>query len=244
MFRTIYWYFKFIFMLIFNYPKLKKAEKLLKNNKISEFEKFIFKSTSDWALNRINDAKAIINVFGKENIPENENVLFVSNHQSDFDIAIFMAKIPKNKGFVAKIELSKLPILSTCMKYTNCVFLDRKDIRQSAKAINKAIDYLKNGKNMVVFPEGTRSKSPNMKPFKAGTFKLAIKSNVTIIPVTINGSYKLKEGNKGIIKPATVNVYIHKPIITKNLSDEEKHNLHKTVENIVKSKLDESKIQT
>lgn len=238
MFRTIYWYFKFVFMLFLNYPKLKIAEKYLKSGENNKFERFIFEETSKWASNRIKDCKANINVFGKENIPENENVLFISNHQSDFDIAIFMCKIPKNKGFVAKIELSKLPILSTCMKYTNCVFLDRKDIKQSSKAINQAINYLKNGKNMVIFPEGTRSKCNKIGNFKPGSFKLATKSNATIVPVTINGSYKLKEGNKGIIKPNNVDIYIHKPIITRNLSNEEKQKLPQAVKNIIKSKLD------
>ena len=240
MFRTIKWYFKFMFMLFITYPRLKKAENLLKNNKIEEFYKYSFYQTSNWAKNRIKDSGATINVYGDENIPKDKNVVFISNHQGDFDIAIFMALIPKEKGFVAKIELNKMPILRTWMKYLGCVFMDRNDPKQSLKTINKAISFIKNGHSMVIFPEGTRSKGDKMGEFKAGSFKLATKTKVPIVPVTIDGSYKLKEKNNGMIKPDIVNVYIHKPIYTKNISKEEKENLPNVVKKIIEEKLPKS----
>lgn len=237
MFRTIKWYFKFVFMLFITYPRLKKAERLLKNNKLEEFYNYSFYQTSNWAMNRIKDSGATINVFGKENIPKDTNVVFISNHQGDFDIAIFMALIPKKKGFVAKIELKKIPILRTWMKYLGCVFMDRNDLKQSLKTINEAINFIKKGHSMVIFPEGTRSKGDKMGEFKAGSFKLATKTNTPIIPVTIDGSYKLKEQNNGFIKPDIVNVYIHKPVYLDNMSNEDKENLHIIVKNIIKDKL-------
>mgnify|MGYP005762354807 CR=1 FL=1 len=237
MFRTIKWYFKFVFMLFITYPRLKKAERLLKNNKLEEFYNYSFYQTSNWAMNRIKDSGATINVFGKENIPKDTNVVFISNHQGDFDIAIFMALIPKKKGFVAKIELKKIPILRTWMKYLGCVFMDRNDLKQSLKTINEAINFIKKGHSMVIFPEGTRSKGDKMGEFKAGSFKLATKTNTPIIPVTIDGSYKLKEQNNGRIKPDIVNVYIHKPVYLDNMSNEDKENLHIIVKNIIKDKL-------
>ncbi len=237
MFRTIKWYFKFMFMLFITYPRLKKAEKLLKNNKFDEFYTYSFYQTSKWAMNRIKDSGATINVYGKENIPSDRNVVFISNHQGDFDIAIFMALIPKEKGFVAKIELNKIPILRTWMKYLGCVFMDRKDLKQSLKTINQAISFIKKGHSMVIFPEGTRSKSDSMGDFKAGSFKLATKTNAPIVPVTIDGSYKIKEKNNGKIKPDTVNVYIHKPVYMENLSNEDKENLPNIVKSIIQDKL-------
>lgn len=237
MFRTIKWYFKFVFMLFITYPRLKKAERLLKTNKIEEFYNYSFYQTSNWAMNRIKDSGATINVFGKENIPKDTNVVFISNHQGDFDIAIFMALIPKEKGFVAKIELNKIPILRTWMKYLGCVFMDRNDLKQSLKTINEAINFIKKGHSMVIFPEGTRSKGDKMGEFKVGSFKLATKTNTPIIPVTIDGSYKLKEQNNGRIKPDIVNVYIHKPVYLDNMSNEDKENLHIIVKNIIKDKL-------
>lgn len=237
MFRTIKWYFKFMFMLFITYPRLKKAERLLKNNKLDEFYTYSFYQTSKWAMNRIKDSGATINVYGKENIPLDRNVVFISNHQGDFDIAIFMALIPKEKGFVAKIELNKIPILRTWMKYLGCVFMDRKDLRQSLKTINEAITFIKKGHSMVIFPEGTRSKSDYIGDFKAGSFKLATKTDAPIVPVTIDGSYKLKEKNNGRIKPDIVNVYIHKPVYMEDLSLEDKENLPNTIKNIIQDKL-------
>ena len=237
MFRTIKWYFKFMFMLFFFFSRLKKAERLLKNNEMEKFYKYSFYQTSNWAMNRIKDSGATINVYGKENIPTDRNVVFISNHQGDFDIAIFMALIPKEKGFVAKIELNKIPILRTWMRYLGCVFMDRKDLKQSLKTINQAISFIKKGHSMVIFPEGTRSKSDTMGEFKAGSFKLATKTNVPIVPVTIDGSYKLKEKNNGRIKPDIVNVYIHKPVYVENMSNEDKENLPKMVKDIIAEKL-------
>lgn len=237
MIRSIIWYFKFFFMLFIRYPSLKKAERLLKSGRMEEFYDYSFRETSKWAMNRIKDSGAKVNVFGEENIPRDRNVVFISNHQGDFDIAILMALVPTNKGFVAKIELNKLPILRVWMNYINCVFIDRRDLKQSIKAINKAIDIVKKGNNMVIFPEGTRSKCDKMGDFKAGSFKLATKTNVPIVPITMDGSYKLKEKNKGIIKPDTVSVYIHKPIYTENLTKEEKENLPNIVKKIIQEKL-------
>lgn len=237
MIKTIFWYFKFFATMYINFPKLIKAKWLLKKNDYKKFYDYVFSNTSNWAKKRLKDSGAIVNVFGAENIPK-ENVLFVSNHQGDFDVAIFMAMIPKNTGFVSKIELSKIPIFKTWMKFTNCVFINRKDIKQTKKAIDKALTFLKGGHSMTIFPEGTRSKSNKMNCFKKGAFRLAIKAAVPIVPVTISGSYKLKEQNNGIIKGDIVNVFIHKSIYPEVFLNQPINLTIKTIEDIIKSKLD------
>ncbi len=162
-------------------------------------------------------------------------MLFVSNHQSDFDIAIFLAMLPEKKeGFVAKVELEKIPFLSAWMKRIHCIFLDRKDMKQSAKTILEGIKLLKSGHSMVVFPEGTRSKGEQIGEFKAGSFKLATKSKVPIVPVTIDGSYKIMEGSHYRICPAKVNVYVHKPIETVTIPKQEEGKLPEMVEKIIR----------
>ncbi|MBO8434639.1 MAG: 1-acyl-sn-glycerol-3-phosphate acyltransferase [Tyzzerella sp.] len=221
MFRSIIWYTKFVVMLILKTPELKKAEKILKNEGQEAFDEFCYKITNKWALNRIKDSGAKITVYGNEKIPQDKTVLFVSNHQSNFDIAIFLAFINKNAGFVAKNEMENIPLLSRWMRNIHCVFMDRKDIKKAAKTIIDGISLLKKGYSMVVFPEGTRSKSDKMGEFKAGSFKLATKSKVTVVPVTIDGSYKIMEGNNYIIKPASVDVYVHNPIETANMTKDE-----------------------
>ena len=241
MFRSIVWYLNFAFTLLFTLPKLRKVNTWDKNI-LSEEEKlkrddFVFKYVSKWAQNKIKLAGATVKIFGEENIPKNETVLFMSNHQSNFDIALFLACIKTKKGFVAKLELGKIPILNQWMKKIDCVFMDRSSIRKSAEAIAEATKLLKNGRSMVIFPEGTRSKTGALSDFKAGSFKLATKPKVPIVPVTLDGTYKLMEAQGGKVKPATVNMYIHPPIETANLTKEEQLELPERVKAIIASKL-------
>jgi 1-acyl-sn-glycerol-3-phosphate acyltransferase len=113
-----------------------------------------------------------------------------------------------------------------------CVFMDRNDIRQSVQAINEGVDLLKQGYSMVIFPEGTRSKGETMGEFKQGSFKLATKAGVPIVPVAIKGSYKMME-EKGFIRPASVEVIISKPISTEGLTREELQQLPDRVKEII-----------
>lgn len=172
---------------------------------------------------------------GLENIPKNQTVLFVSNHQSNFDIPLLMGAIDIPKGFIAKKELEKWPIISTWMKYLNCIFMDRDNLRKSAQSIVEGINLLKGGYSMVIFPEGTRSKGKPVEEFKAGSFKLATKSKCPIIPLTINGTYKLLEGNNNRVKGASIELVIHPPIYVSSLNKDELEVLPETVYSIVNS---------
>ncbi len=233
MIKSIIWYTKFIITLVLKTPQLKKANKILKNEGQEAFDEYVYNVTNQWALKRLKDSKADIIIHGNEKIPQDKNVLFISNHQSDFDIAIFLGLINKNAGFVAKNEMENIPLLSHWMRNIHCVFMDRKDIKKAAKTIVDGISLLKKGYSMVVFPEGTRSKCDKMGEFKAGSFKLATKPKVIVVPVTIDGSYKIMEGNNYIIKPAHVDVYIHDPIITANLDKDEISKLPEKVRSII-----------
>lgn len=237
MFRSIYWYTNFIFSLLIRRKELKKLDKLLADGKTEEYEKITYNYVTEWAKKRIKASGATINMIGLENIPDLKGILFMSNHQSNFDILSLLAYLGVPKGFVAKTELGKVPMLSDWMKRIHCLFMDRNDIKQSASVIIEGIKQLKSGINMVIFPEGTRGKNGVMGEFKAGSFKMATKAKAPIVPVTIDGTYKIMEGNKNIIKPATVNIYIHKPIFTAELTKEEINELPEKVEKIVRSKL-------
>ena len=188
MFRTIKWYAKLIGSLAINNPKLKKADKLLEEGRKEEYEDFVTKKVSDWAMDRMNDSGAKVNVYGIENLPEDKNILFVSNHQSNFDILLLLAYLPVPKAFVAKVELEKLPFINQWMKRIHCLFMDRNDIKQSAQIIIEGIKQLKSGINMVIFPEGTRSKTGKLGEFKGGSFKSARKTKCPIVPLTTDGT--------------------------------------------------------
>lgn len=238
MIRTVIWFIWFVLSLLISTPFILRVKYLIKKNRIEESEALIYKCTNLWAKSLLKVAGVKVNVHGLENIPKDKTVLFVGNHQGNFDIPIYITQIPKVIGFISKIEVEKIPIVRTWMNFLHCVFMDRSNLRKSGEAIIKGIKNLRAGNSIVIFPEGTRSKGGPMKEFKAGSFKLATKSKCPIVPVTMDGSFKIMEHGKGPwIKPATVNLYFHPTIETANLSKEEQDMLPKTVQSIVASKL-------
>lgn len=134
------------------------------------------------------------------------------------DIPLLYSTAPQTMAFVAKKEMEKIPLLGYWMKERGCVFIDRDNARSSLKAINQAIENLKLGHPMAIFPEGTRSKGPQVGDFKAGGLRIAIKSGVKVIPVSIKDSYKLIE-KKGKNTPAKVSVHYSESIDPKNFKD-------------------------
>lgn len=235
--RTIVWFTYFWLYQIFLIPALVYAKILQNKDEAKKIDEFVYKVSSSWARSLVKMTGSKITVTGQENIPESGAVVFVGNHQGNFDIPIMLGFINKPKAFISKIEVKKLPLVSTWMKYMNCVFIDRKDIRQSVDAINKGVNYIKKGYSFVIFPEGTRSKGNQIGDFKAGSFKLALKAGVPIIPVTIKGSYKIMEQNGFMIKPASVEVIISHPVQTSNISKDEAKNLDETIKHIIASNL-------
>jgi 1-acyl-sn-glycerol-3-phosphate acyltransferase len=237
MLRTIIWFIWFWVSLILSLPALLWANILDRQGKNDKRIKVVHKVTSLWTKLLINLSGSKVTVTGKENLPEG-SVLYVSNHQSNFDIPLLMTFIDKPKGFIAKIELTKMPFVASWMRQMKCIFMDRNDIRKSMVAINQGADYLREGYSMVIFPEGTRSGKKEMGEFKAGSFKLAVKSGVSIVPVAIDGSYNIMGKKSLIIKPAKVNINILEPIHTDGLSKEEIKLLPGKVEKIIKDCLE------
>ncbi|SFU85989.1 1-acyl-sn-glycerol-3-phosphate acyltransferase [Clostridium sp. DSM 8431] len=233
MFRSLYIYPLAILAALIAQLGLIKANYLKRKDKIEEYNMTIYRITHWWAKFVIKLSGCKVTVKGLENIPKDKTALFVANHQSNFDIPLLMAVIDTPKGFIAKKELEGIPLLSAWMRRIQCVFMDRKNLRQSAETIVKGINILKSGYSMVVFPEGTRSKGGKHGDFKAGSFKLATKSKSLIVPVTLNGTYKVLEENKNKIKASDLTVIIHKPIDPTVLSKDELANLHEIVQDIV-----------
>ncbi|EHQ87711.1 lysophospholipid acyltransferase family protein [Desulfosporosinus youngiae] len=236
MIRTILWFTYFWLYLIAIQPKLIRVKRLEKMGKTSEHDELTNQTAKKWARSLVKLAGVKVVTKGEEHIPAGP-ILFVSNHQGNFDIPILIGYIDKPKAFIAKIELQKLPIIQTWMTHLKCVFMDRSDIRQSLKVINQAADHLKNGYSMVIFPEGTRSKGKALGEFKPGSLKLALKAGVPIVPVAIQGSYRIMEENGFRIKPAHVEISIFDPIPTAGLSKEQAAELPERVRRIIEQGL-------
>ena len=175
-------------------------------------------------------------VLGLENIPEDHPVLFVGNHRSIFDIILAGSLIKYPCGFVAKKELQGTPI-TLIMEEIHCLFLDREDPRQGLKTILTAIDYVKSGISMFIFPEGTRCKvEGTFLPFHAGSFKIATKAKVPIVPVTIVGMGDVFEDHYPRLKWAPVVIEFGKPIETADMD----RNAQKDLPDKVKALMEET----
>lgn len=173
-------------------------------------------------------------VIGTENIPVDRAVLFIGNHRSLLDIVLAGKLIPVPVGFISKIELEKVPLLSLLMRDINCLFLDREDNRQGLKVILRAIELVKGGQSMFIFPEGTRSKQEGkLLPFHAGSFKVATKAKAPIVPVTIVGTGDILDDHFPKIKPAHTVIEFGKPIETASFSRDEIKDLPDRVRNII-----------
>mgnify|MGYP005842677077 CR=1 FL=1 len=239
MFRTLIWFIYFWLYQIYSLTFLPKLRKLERIGEQEQLESLIHQISRNWAQVMVNLTGSKIQVKGEANIPRDQAVLFVSNHQANFDIPLLLGYIDKPKGFIAKVELTKLPIVSMWMKRINCVFIDRKNVRQSLQAINEGVEILRRGYSLVIFPEGTRSRSNQLGEFKKGSLKLALKAGVPIIPVTINGSYKIMEQSNYLIRPAKVKIVIGKPIFIEQLTEEEKNNLAEIVRTEITKNIEE-----
>ncbi|MEG1584036.1 MAG: lysophospholipid acyltransferase family protein, partial [Anaerovorax sp.] len=185
--RTIWWFIYFWTYLIGLVPKMKRDQKLKEEGKEEELLANVNQVVYRWASRLLKVAGVQVTVKGLENIPK-EPALYVSNHQGNFDIPILLAKLDSPKSIVAKVQMEKMPFISTWMKLFDCVFIDRENPRQSIKVLGQAEENLKQGKSVIIFPEGTRGKGGPLGEFKSGAFKMAFKTKVPIIPVVIDGS--------------------------------------------------------
>lgn len=199
-----------------------------------KYDYCVYKMVNLWSSHMLKVLGVKVNIKGLENLPEG-NCIFVSNHQGNADFLVLMSRLNTNLGFVAKKEILKIPIVRTWMKDMHCVFIDRENIRESLKAINQAITNVNNGYSMLIFPEGTRSKSHKLGEFKKGSMRIALKAKAPLVPIVLDNSFEVFEGSKGKLKPATINMSILKPINVSELTKEESANLAE----IVKEKIAE-----
>lgn len=175
-----------------------------------------------------------VTVIGEENVPKDTPVLYVGNHRSFFDVVITYTKVARVTGYIAKKEIEKVPLLRIWMRNLHCLFLDREDIKAGLKTILEAIELMKSGISICIFPEGTRNKVVDtFLPFHEGSFKIAQKANCPIVPITINNSAAVLEDHFPKIRKANVIVEYGKPIYINELAPEQKKQLAPYVQQII-----------
>ncbi len=170
---------------------------------------------------------------GKENLPPpGSKTCFVANHQSMLDIPAIIGHAGVWAGFIAKKELDSVPFLSSWIRAMHCVYIDRKSPRSSIDAIFKGVDHIRNGIPMVIFPEGTRSRTGKLGEFKHGSLKLATRAKALVVPITIDGTRNGLEGKKGIGFPKVI-ITIAEPIDTGKLDEQGLKDLSDTIFHVI-----------
>lgn len=174
-------------------------------------------------------------VIGEENIPD-EAVLFIGNHRSYFDILLTYIHCKRVTGYIAKKEMERYLTLTTWMKRLHCLFLDRKNPKEGLKTILQAIDDVKNGISICVFPEGTRNRGEelSMLPFRDGALKISTKSGCPIIPISMNNTAAIFENHMPKVKKTHVVIEYGKPIYPNELDKETKRHIGDYVENVIR----------
>ena len=194
-----------------------------------------------WAFRVINRICGVkLTVIGHENVPTDEPVLYVANHNSYFDIMITYALCPGLTGYISKDDIEKVPLLNTWMRRLYCLFMNRDDMKQSLKVILQGVEYVKKGISICIFPEGTRGDSEEMSPFKEGSMKIAEKTGCPIIPVAISNTRNILLAHMPRVTPTHVIVEYGAPIYPKELSKEERKMMGKISQNCIAEMLEKN----
>ncbi|WP_223701939.1 lysophospholipid acyltransferase family protein [Sutcliffiella deserti] len=236
MIRTAWWFVFFFGYLLYSLPTIKRVKNLDSDIPTEKRDAIIHQKPKTWAKRLVEITGSNINVIGEEKIPKGA-VLFVSNHQGNFDVPILIGFLEKPLGFISKVEVKKIPFIPRWMEAMNCVFIDRSDRRKAVQSIRDGIATLKKGHSLVIFPEGTRSKGESMGEFKKGGLKLATESRVPVVPISISGSYKIMEESKFGFKPSNVTITIGDPIFFSEDDKIDANELNITVQKMIQNNL-------
>lgn len=153
-----------------------------------------------------------VSTSGTDKLDKNKSYIFVSNHQSYFDIPVLMHSIPNNVRFVYRENLTKIPILGWGMYLGQYIPINRENVREAMKSLKNAAEKVKRGISVAIFPEGTRSFDGTLGEFKRGMFVIADEAKVELVPTAINGSYSIMPRNKFRIQSGNVKVTFGKPV--------------------------------
>jgi len=203
-----------------------------------DFEKereYILQSTDAWGNYVVKTFDIKLTVVGEENLPESGPVLFVANHQGFADVVVTCAALNKFQfAFVAKDSLEMIPIYGKWIKDIRSIYLKRDNPKAALRAVDDGIRLLEQGFSLLIFPEGARSKNDIVSEFKKGSLRLATKPGIPVIPITIDGAYRVFEETGYVNYGAPVRLVIHPAIETKGMEKSVANHLSTEVENIVR----------
>jgi 1-acyl-sn-glycerol-3-phosphate acyltransferase len=178
-----------------------------------------------WARSLVRAAGIDLRTERMETVDRDQRYILVANHYSYFDIPVIIAAVPQPIRFMAKISLFKIPIFGWALGRAGFIPIDRKNRRTAVKSFELAAQRIRKGNTIVVFPEEGRSRNRQMRPFQRGGFLLALKSELPILPMAIDGTYDVFRVGATRITPAPVTLKVGEPIATLGRSVREKEQL-------------------
>ncbi len=201
--------------------------------RISPGENKAHKIANLWAKMLLKLSSIRVNVIGRENVLMNRPQIFMANHQSDFDILIVLAYIPGQFRWIVKKELFKIPVFGKAMKSAGYIEIDRQNHEKAMRSLEEAAQKIREGKSVMTFPEGTRSKDGTIKPFKQGMFHLAIQAGVPIVPISIIGAHEILPKRSLKVKPGRITMVIGRPVEVSGYTIETRAELIERIRNII-----------
>ncbi len=176
------------------------------------------RAARNWSRKLLAAAQVPVSTVGMENIPANQPVVFVSNHQSWFDVLSLAATIPGTMRFMSKKELANVPLLGRAMRAAGHIFLDRGNRQAAFEAYEETAKVIRAGLSAVVFGEGTRSRTGKLLPFKKGPFVFAIAAQAPVVPVYCANTFEIQPKGSIRIRPRPVTLYFGAPISTAGMT--------------------------
>lgn len=174
-------------------------------------------------------------VKGKHNL-QNRNYVFVSNHASLIDIPLLLIAVNRYTVFIAKSELSKIPIFKSILDRAGFIFVDRKNNDSAVKSMNNLMEDIKKiPRSVAIFPEGTRTSDGNLLPFKKGAAIFAINSDIPVVPVAISGTYSWSKKKLFDISQSVISFEFGEPITTENYSFDDRDYLTEKIKTNIKN---------
>jgi len=178
-----------------------------------------------WSRASLALAGVTLTVTGQDRVPTEGPVIYMGNHQGNFDILALTLAIPRRFSWLAKEELFRVPFFGAAMRRAGYIPLDRSDGRRAVKSIEEAAGRIREGVGVVVFPEGTRTHDGSLLPFKKGGFILASRAGVPVVPFTINGSMNINPRNRFELYPGVISIAFADPVLPAGTGNRDRETL-------------------
>ena len=193
--------------------------------------------TRFWAWLILKTSGIRVRAEGIENVNPHSTAIYCVNHQSAMDIPVLYASLPVQFRFVAKRSLFNLPFMGWHMRRSGHIPVDRDRPRDAMKSLKRVAQEIREGKSVVLFPEGHRSRDGQLLPFKAGSFYIAILAGVPIVPITVNGTPYVLKADTYHVRPGQTEIIVHPAIPTQGLTLRDVDTLSQKVKDAIGSRL-------